>query len=52
MFVRIACLMMLALCVVSLAACAVESEPAYARPGAVWIPGHDNGWYWVPGHWT
>jgi hypothetical protein len=46
------CLLMLGLCVMSLTACVAEPAPAYSRPGAVWVPGHDSGWRWVPGHWA
>ena len=49
---RILCLLMLTLCLTSLAACAIDHEPEFAAPGAVWVPGHDQGWRWVPGHWA
>lgn len=51
---RIGCLLMLALCLMSLSACAVDSGPApyYGGAGAVWVPGHYNSWHWVPGHWA
>jgi len=52
MFRKIGCLLMLAVCLVSLSACVVEPAPGYGRPGAVWVPGHYNGWHWVPGHWA
>lgn len=47
---RLASLSMLVLCLVSLAACVVVPEGP-GRHGA-WIPGHYNGWHWVPGHWA
>jgi hypothetical protein len=51
MFRRLASLLILLLCVVSLSACVVV--PAGPGPhGAAWIPGHYNGWRWVPGHWA
>lgn len=52
---RIGCLLMLALCLTSLSACVVAPAPEpgyYGRAGAVWVPGHYNGWRWVPGHWA
>ena len=52
MIKRIACLLMLALCLASLTACVVEPAPVYGRAGGVWVPGHYNGWRWVPGHWA
>jgi hypothetical protein len=51
---RLASLSMLALCLVSLAACVVA--PVGPGPGyyhaAVWVPAHYNGWRWIPGHWA
>ena len=47
---RVASLLMLVLCLVSLAACVVE--PVGPGPRAGWVPGHYNGWRWVPGHWA
>ena len=51
---QIGCLLILALCLMSLSACVVEPAPGpyYGRAGAVWVPGHYNGWHWVPGHWA
>ena len=49
---RIATLLMLTLCLVSLSACVVAPAPGYGRPGVVWVPAHWNGWRWVPGHWA
>jgi hypothetical protein len=49
---RLCCLLLLALCLTSLTACVVEPAPGYGRPGAVWIPGHYNGWHWEHGHWA
>jgi hypothetical protein len=46
---RPAALAMLALFLVSLAACVVE--PIGPGPHGPWIPGHYSGWGWVPGHW-
>jgi hypothetical protein len=47
---RVGCLLMLALCLVSLSACVVEPAPVYGRGG--WVPGHYHGWHWIPGHWA
>ena len=33
----------------SLAACVVVPAGPPVR-GAVWVPGHYQGWHWVPGH--
>jgi hypothetical protein len=52
MIKRIACLLMLTLCVTSLSACVIAPAPYYGRVGGPWIPGHYNGWRWVPGHWA
>jgi len=49
---RLLCLLMLTLCLATLAACATEVATAFPGPGAVWVPGHDEGWRWVPGHWA
>ena len=50
---RVAALLMLGLCLVSLSACVIAPAPGYyGRPGVVWVPGHWNGWRWVPGHWA
>jgi len=35
----------------SLAACVVVPAGPPVR-GAVWVPGHYQGWHWVPGHWA
>ncbi len=48
---RIACLLMLTLCVTSLSACVIAPVP-YGRVGGGWVPAHYNGWRWVPGHWA
>lgn len=33
------------------AGCVVAARPYPVRVGAIWVPAHDNGWRWVPGHW-
>ena len=52
MLKRLICLLMLGVSAISLTACVIDTPPPYSRPGAVWIPGHSNGWHWVPGHWA
>jgi hypothetical protein len=47
---RVGCLLMLAVCLISLSACVVAPAPVYGRGG--WVPAHYNGWRWVPGHWA
>jgi len=49
---RIASMLMLALCVVSLSACVVVPAGPGPRSGGVWVPGHYDGWHWVRGHWA
>lgn len=46
---RIACLLILALCLTSLTAWADDPAPKF---GNAWIPGHYNSLHWVPGHWA
>jgi hypothetical protein len=49
---RLLCLLALTLFLGSLAACSTEIATAFPGPDAIWIPGHDEGWRWVPGHWA
>ena len=49
MFRRLAAVMMLLLCAITISACVVV--PERGPRGGVWVPGHYNGWHWVPGHW-
>jgi hypothetical protein len=49
---RIGSLLVLGLCLVSLSACVVEPAPGVYREHAFWVPGHYNGWHWIPGHWA
>lgn len=49
---RIASLLMLGLCVLAVAGCVVVPAGPPPRPHADWMPGHYNGWRWVPGHWA
>ena len=47
---QLASLSILALCLFSLSACIVA--PVGPGPHGPWVPGHYNGWRWVPGHWA
>jgi hypothetical protein len=49
---RILCLLLLATSLTSLAACTSDEASVFPDPKAVWVPGHDDGWRWVPGHWA
>jgi hypothetical protein len=49
---RLLCLLALTLLLGGLAACSSEVATSFPGPDAVWIPGHDEGWRWVPGHWA
>jgi hypothetical protein len=49
---RILSLLLLTACLASLAACTTNEAAEFPGPNAVWVPGHDDGWRWVPGHWA
>jgi hypothetical protein len=51
MLKRCFCVLLLASLALPLARCVVYAPPP-GRPAAVWVPGHYNGWRWVPGHWA
>jgi hypothetical protein len=52
MYRRTLLLLMLALCLTSLAACTTDVATEFPGSNAVWVPGHDAGWHWVPGYWA
>jgi hypothetical protein len=49
---QVVSLLTLVLCVVTLAGCVVVSAAPPPRPHAYWVPGHDDGWRRIPGHWA
>jgi hypothetical protein len=50
---RLLCLLLLlTACLTSLAACTTDEATVFPGPNAVWVPGHDDGLRWVPGHWA
>ena len=49
---RLLCPLLLALSLASVAACATETATEFPGVNAIWVPGHDAGWRWVPGHWA
>ena len=52
MLKRVACVLLVLSFAAPLAGCIVYGPPPPGRPGAVWVPGHYNGWHWVGGHWA
>jgi hypothetical protein len=49
---RILCLLLFAASLTSLAACTSDEASVFPDSKAIWVPGHDDGWRWVPGHWA